>query len=177
MKIALVGYARSGKDTVGWMMKKHLEHAKLVSFGSELRDRFHTAFPEVPKEPKPRDLYEKFGKLGRAIDPDLWIDYTENSIRLWEFFGYTDFILTDLRQKNEEEWARKNGFILVEVFATDEDRKFRSLNDAEFQLVNNSEKYLDRIKCDHLIFNVGDRDHLKEQVLSVINAIQGESKK
>lgn len=174
MKIALVGYSRSGKDTVGKMFREYIGMARQVSFGHELKARFHDAFPEVPAEPKPRELYEKFGKLARDIDPDFWVKCADDYIKFWEGFGYHNFTLTDLRQENEEAWARKNGFILIEVWSPLGQRKARSVGDTNFEYVNNSEKYLHRIACDYTIYNTKDLDFLKKQVQYVMELIEGD---
>lgn len=175
MKIALVGYARSGKDTVGEMMQDYLElnghgHTVLMGFGDALKDRFHDAFPDVPEDPKPREGYERFGQLGRDLDNYIWIKALEKDMNLCEL-SYSNVIVTDLRQPNEEKWARENGFIFVGVWAYPNDREKRSSNDSTFEIVNKSEEKLHEINLDYTIYNIDSLDFLKTQVINVIEEV------
>jgi dephospho-CoA kinase len=168
MKIGLVGYSRTGKDTVGQMIGKYLlenEHGKTkrLAFGDDLKERFFQAFPEAHNGKKPREGYEIFGELGRSIDADMWIRPVEYSVNLYSGI-YENFVITDIRQMNEAKWATENGFTLIKVWSPEELRKERSKGDTNWIAVNPSERKLDRIKCDHIVWNMWDLENTKEQV-------------
>jgi dephospho-CoA kinase len=160
MKIALVGYARSGKDTVAELIKSELKSCKIVSLGDEMKKEFHKLFPSIPKDPKPRDHYETFGQSMREIDPDVWI----NKVKLPNERGFKNVVITDVRQLNEAEWVKDNDFYLVEVWSPLGFRVQRSEYDSEFTAVNSSEAHLHEIKCHYKLDNAGSIEDLKEKV-------------
>lgn len=168
MRIGLVGYARTGKDTVCQMIQEYLflnghGKTKQLAFGDELKDRFFKAFPEAFGGKKPREWYEDFGELGRGIDVNMWIKPVEHKI---DFFSdiYENFVITDIRQKNEANWAKDNDFILINVWSPAKLRQERSKDDSEWQPVNRSERFLHEIDFDYEIMNGTDFEDLKKQV-------------
>jgi hypothetical protein len=175
VNIALVGMARTGKNTVADMIRDYLElnghgHTRLMSFGEELKTRFHDAFPEIPEIPKPRDGYEMFGKLGRHFDENIWVKALSLEMSGWKGL-YQNFIITDLRQPNEERWAKENNFILIDVWSNLEDRRKRSQNDSNFTPINKSELKLHEIECSYRINNTDGLDYLQEQVETIMKEV------
>lgn len=166
-----MGYARSGKNTVAQMIAEHSKGStRELAFGEELKSRFHLAFPEIPHEPKPREGYELFGKLGRELDPDFWVNAL--TIGLMASHNIDNIVITDLRQPNEAEWCRRNGFKIVYVSTATSLRKERSVGDSHFYEVNVSEKEIENIEYDYLIANNGSLESLEQQVLGLI-ALEG----
>jgi dephospho-CoA kinase len=175
IKIALKGYARSGKDTVAEIIQDYLEtnghgYTRKLAFGDELRARFHDAFPEIAENPKPREGYEQFGKLGRELDQNIWVKAVAVEMSSWEEL-FQNFVISDLRQVNEADWCRENGFVIVEVWSPESLRKYRSGQDTKFIPVNESEERLHEIETDYKIFNLYDFDSLEEQVRLIVEAI------
>lgn len=168
MKIALTGYARSGKDTVAAIIQKLCPPVVTLAFADEMKKMFHDTFPNIPKFPKPRDGYEKFGQAMREIDENVWINKLAKSYAMWE---RTDagIIITDVRQPNEAQWARENGFAIVTISTKDSIRRERSPQDEIFHMVNTSEKELFMIDWDYLIPNHGTREELEVAVAKFIN--------
>lgn len=167
MKIGIVGYTRSGKDTVGELMFEYLiKHGKTrkLALGDSLSQRFYEAFPEAKTDKKPREWFETFGELGRQIDKNLWINSLSLEIRTWSGFGYENFIVTDIRQPNEAKWARENGFTLVSVLCPPKIRQKRSKDDTNWQPVNHSERFLHEIETYYGIVNDSDLKDLQNQV-------------
>lgn len=144
IKIAICGQLRAGKSTVS----EHLVHNhgfQPVSFGAELKSHADKlfAFSDVYKsEPivvddeqfggtrtigkrKPRRLYQDFGEKMRELDPSIWIGHAAEKVRLIELIAAANgeqarIVIDDLRQPNEYDWARANGFTIVRVNAPDE---------------------------------------------------------
>ncbi|MFE5278591.1 hypothetical protein ACFQ9F_30120, partial [Bacillus cereus] len=91
----------------------------------------HETFPDVGILSKPRALYQQFGQLMRQIDGDVWVKHVERKVE-----GIVDYrsthdhhigvVITDLRQPNEYEWARRNGFTIIRVTAPDDVRRQRA---------------------------------------------------
>lgn len=175
MRIALLGYARSGKGEVAklisqWLVLNGDGMARTLSFGEELKKRFHEAFPEIPKEPKPRLGYEKFAKLARDFDEDFWVKCLDWKHKLLGEI-YDNFTIDDLRQSNEAEWCRTNGFHIVYVQADPHLRKERSANDTEWVAINESEKEIGIIGEDYVIVNSGSMEELAQEVYNIMEEI------
>jgi dephospho-CoA kinase len=180
IKIALSGRLRSGKDTIANHL--YIKHGfTTVSFGDALKKNAHATFPWVGEFSKPRALYQQFGQLMRQIDSDVWIKHAERAVK-----GAIDFnvntgadkvgvVITDLRQPNEYEWARANGFTLIRVTAPDEDRIARAkiagddFNEADLE--HETESHIDGFAVDYEIHNDGSVDDLKAQVDAILEAI------
>lgn len=174
MKIALVGYARTGKDLVGEMIIQHLKDkghgkTKRLAFGDELKERFFEAFPEAYQDKKPRKWFEDFGELGRQIEPNIWINAVSGKIKYFD--NYNNFVVTDCRQPNEAKFLKENGFVLVTVWSPSKVRQKRSKDDAEWQPVNHSERFLHEIETDYAIMNDSDIEDLQRQVDYIMEEI------
>jgi dephospho-CoA kinase len=180
VKIALTGKMRSGKDTVANHL--YIRHSfNRVAFGDALKKNAHATFPWVSEFSKPRALYQQFGQLMRQIEPDVWIKHAERAVK-----GAIDFnvhtgaekvgvVISDLRQPNEYEWARANGFTIIRVTAPDEDRLLRAklagddFNEADLE--HETESHIDSFDCDYEIVNDGSVDDLKRKVGEIMEAI------
>jgi dephospho-CoA kinase len=177
VKIALCGRLRSGKDTVANHL--YIRHSfNRVAFGDALKKNAHATFPWVSEFSKPRALYQAYGQLMRQIDPDVWIKHAEQAVK-----GAIDFnvntgsekigvVITDLRQPNEYEWARANGFTIIRVTAPDEDRIARAkiagddFNEADLE--HETESHIDGFAVDYEIHNDGTVDDLKRKIDAVM---------
>jgi dephospho-CoA kinase len=177
IKIALTGKMRSGKDLCGNHLYIRYGFDR-VAFGDALKKNAHATFPWVSEFSKPRALYQQFGQLMRQIEPDVWIKHAERAVK-----GAIDFrvntgaekvgvVITDLRQPNEYEWARNNGYTIIRVTAPDEDRIARAIaagdNFDEEDLEHETESYIDGFSVDAEISNSGTIDELKAQIDEII---------
>jgi dephospho-CoA kinase len=181
VKIALTGKMRSGKDIVANHL--YIRHSfNRVAFGDALKKNAHATFPWVSEFSKPRALYQQFGQLMRQIEPDVWIKHAERAVK-----GAIDFnvntgaekvgvVITDLRQPNEYEWARANGFTIIRVTAPDEDRLFRAKlagdSFTETDLEHETESHIDGFTVDYEIHNDGSLDDLKRKVDEIMEEIR-----
>lgn len=103
-----------------------------------------------------RQLLQKFGtEVGRNISPDLWVIALINSYIEAKSNGYEeDWIVTDVRFKNEAEAIRENGGILIRL------NRNTGFNDQ-----HSSETALDDYKnFDLIIDNNGTLDELIDKV-------------
>jgi dephospho-CoA kinase len=180
VKIALTGKLRSGKDTVANHL--YVRHGfDRIAFGDALKKNAHATFPWVSEFSKPRALYQVYGQLMRQIDPDVWVKHAEQAVK-----GAIDFrvntgaekigvVISDLRQPNEYEWARNNGFTIVKVIAPDEDRIARAkiVGDDfnEVDLEHETESHIDGFAVDYEIVNDGSVDDLKRKVDEIVEEI------
>lgn len=170
MRVALMGYSRSGKDEVGKLFINNTDNMKRLAFGDGLREHFHGLFGDMPN--KPREGYEKFGRVCREIQPNVWID-----IAAWHVKQGGSYVITDLRQPSEAKWARSVGFKIIFVDADWEIRRerARAIGDAEFFPINESEAMIDTIEYDHKILNNWTIDEATKQVINIIQKIVGGS--
>jgi dephospho-CoA kinase len=180
VKIALCGRLRSGKDTIANHLYIKYGFSQ-VAFGDALKRVAHETFPWVSEFSKPRALYQSVGQLMREIDSEVWIKHAEQAVK-----GAIDFrvntgaeqlgiVLTDVRQQNEVDWCRKNGFTLIRVTAPDEDRIARAkiagddFNEADLE--HETESHIDGFAVDAEIVNDGSIDDLKRKVDEIMEAI------
>jgi dephospho-CoA kinase len=180
VKIALTGKLRSGKSLVGNHL--YIKHSfNEVAFGDALKKNAHATFPWVSEFSKPRALYQNFGQLMRQIEPDVWIKHAERAVK-----GAIDFnvntgaekigvVITDLRQPNEYDWCRNNGYTIIRVTAPDEDRLWRAKlagdDFTEADLEHETESHIDGFTVDFEIHNDGSVDDLKRKVDEILEAI------
>jgi dephospho-CoA kinase len=180
VKIALTGKMRSGKDLCGSHLYINYGFDQ-VAFGDALKKNAHATFPWVSEFSKPRALYQQYGQLMRKIEPDVWIKHAEQAVN-----GAIDFrvntgaeqigiVLTDVRQQNEVDWCRANGFTLIRVTAPDEDRIARAIaaNDdfTVLDLTHETELAIDTFEVDHEAINDGTVDDLKRKIDEIMEAI------
>jgi dephospho-CoA kinase len=184
VKIALTGKMRSGKDEIGRHLWLHHDFDQLA-FGDALKRTAHDVFPWVTSTTvgKPRALYQQYGQLMREIDANVWVKHVEKRINLsmelqiQHGLKRCGFVITDLRQPNEYEWAKANGFTIVKVTAPDELRLARAQaagdDFALADLDHETESHIDSFAVDYEIVNDGDLSDLwrkVDEVLAEINA-------
>jgi dephospho-CoA kinase len=176
-KIALTGKLRAGKDVCANHL--YIKHGfNRIAFGDALKKEAHAVFPWISQSSKPRALYQQFGQIMREIDPDVWIKHAERAVQ-----GAIDFrvntgaervgiVLTDIRQQNEVDWCRANGFTLIRVTAPDEVRIARAIEAGdsfvENDLVHSTELAIDGFAVDYTVTNDGTVDELKAQIDAII---------
>lgn len=168
-RIALTGKMRSGKDTVA----EHLANTygfDRLAFGDALKRHAHAVFPWIGEESKPRALYQQFGQFMRQIEPDVWVRHIERRLPY-----VRDVVITDLRQPNEYEWARKNGFVIIRVSTTDELRVKRMIEVGDefnvHDLTHETELHIDSFAVDYELVNDGKIDELLAKVDELMEAV------
>ena len=204
LKIAITGKMRSGKsELAGHLERKH--GFKRVSFGESLKyyadilfadseafpieyEEFGEPCPFDGKRPKrakkPRRLYQLFGQKMRELDADIWIRHAEKSAETWaELRSTRGIVIDDLRQPNEYEWAKANGYTIIRVNANEDTRlsRARVLGD-EFNsedLRHETELHVDDYEVDYDIWNdegVGE-DELRRRVDEILAEIKAKGER
>ena len=181
VKIAFTAKLRAGKDTAAHHL--HIRYGfDKVAFGDALKRSAHDVFPWISDGTKPRALYQKFGQLIRQeFDEDVWIKHAERAVK-----GAIDFrvntgaerigiVITDVRQQNEVDWCRRNGFTLIRVTAPDEVRIARAIEAGDdftvHDLVHSTELAIDGFECDYTVVNNETVDDLKRKIDEILEAI------
>jgi dephospho-CoA kinase len=169
-KIALVGKLRSGKTEI----RKYLQNQygfTAYAFGTELK-RYADEIFDVSDGEKPRALYQFFGQMCRKWDDSIWINKVADSISL---DNPEDILIEDIRQENELDWAKANGFTIIRVTAPDEDRLTRAKiagdNFTEADLEHETESHIDGFAVDYTVENNGTVDDLKRKIDEIMEAI------
>ena len=160
-KIALTGKARAGKDMIATrLMFEH--NYEVTAFADAMKRAFHTTFPWIPSEPKPRAEYQRFGEdMRRLYGEDIWVKHVEGKLAFVKrYTRAAGIVISDLRLPVEYEWCRKNGFEIIRVSAPDNVRLARAkrLGDdfktEDFE--HDTESYVDEFEVDYEIVNGGD---------------------
>jgi hypothetical protein len=141
--IALLGKARSGKDSVAEVLTEEFGYRRLA-FADELKEaalrtdpiiswipNFYTdgsgepirlneliaddGWERVKDEyPEVRRFLQHLGHAMRQVDPEVWIwPVIEHIERCYE--ADRRIVITDCRYRNEADTLRRNGFLLVRV--------------------------------------------------------------
>lgn len=172
VKIAFIGKMRSGKDTAG----RYLETTKgfgQFAFGTGIKRVATILYPEIDLRVKPRKLYQEIGQGLRQVDPLIWINYLDREVKHWSkrmvLLDHTpNVVITDVRQMNEVEFLKAQGYVLVKV-ETDEELRLQRIKEAgddytEEDLNHETELAVDTLPYDVLLTNNGTIEELTRQV-------------
>src|SRR5690625_61911 len=198
LRIALTGRIRSGKTTIAdYLWLKH-DFAK-VSFARSLKltaDRLFSHLYEpiyedcpfseggrtIKEYRKPRALLQELGQKMREIVEDVWIKQAEQDVKLAEDWRSTaGVVIDDLRQPNEYEWARANGFIIIRVEADEALRLKRAEQEGDSfsaeDMAHDTEQHVDGFSVDYTIVNDGDMNDLERQVDEIMGEIKAKGRR
>ena len=175
VKIGITGGIRSGKDTVAEYIQELIDlyyvnpTIRVLGFADGIRDLIDTFLPDISEGGKPRKALQGIGQHLRTYDPDVWVKYAIQDIRLTEAtFGDTHIIVKDVRQPNEAEALRKEGFTIIKILADRDERIARATNAGDVFDVNDfnheTEKEVDYIIPDVIIYNDTTLEELKDTV-------------
>lgn len=177
MKVAIVGKIRSGKDTVGSMLIKEYGCFRMA-FGDEIGKVIRDYFPDALKEGKPRFHYQHIGQRFRDLDPDVWVKQLDKSMKIAYVKGVRRFVITDMRQMNEYNFLKAQGFQVIKVETADEIRLERmNANGDAFtldDLNHETEQQIDALPYDFLISNNTTLEDLYKQVQHVAEELKEE---
>lgn len=178
IKIAVAGEIRSGKDTVCEYIQEKVPGMQKLYFAGGIQKVIELCFPEAFAEGKPRKLYQEIGTFMRSIDQDVWVNYVKKELDFYQdLIEIENFIVTDLRQPNEYDWLKSEGFTVIKVEANDEIRIERmkasgDVFEAE-SLVHPVEQLIKALPYDYLITNNDTLESLYEQVDYVLKDLKG----
>lgn len=186
MKIALTGRLRSGKSTVAQYLCAIHDYMPFA-FGNPLKDAFHRAFPNVPRNPKPRAMYQRFGTWAReAMGEDVWIDATMADVEAYvkrhgcEKCGESQakVLIEDCRQENELQRLKAEGFVIIRINAPEELRIKRALDAGDVfvaeDLRHSTELDVEGFDCDFEVNNEGNTLELYAQIDAILAEIGGD---
>lgn len=200
MRIAFTGKLRSGKSRAAIYLAT-IHGFETASFGGKLKQVADELFehsnvykPEPILAPdvfggtyriglgKPRRLYQDFGQAMRQLDADIWINHVEARVKGIERQAELHdkpvrIVIDDLRQPNEAEWLKRNGFVIIRVNASDETRLARAKqagdNFTTDDLRHETEMHVDDMTADYEIQNDSDDDlELERQIDEILSEIR-----
>lgn len=103
-------------------------------------------------------------KLGE----DLWIRYLSEWIKVYKSKGIQDFIITDVRFKNESSWIKDQGGVVIKVVARD----LSDTQNVDTTHLHSSETNIDKITADLVLENNFDgKQHLGQTLESYLNSL------
>ncbi|MBR9655763.1 hypothetical protein [Bacillus cereus] len=161
MRIAFVGLPRTGKDTAGdYLRRKYFFHR--LAFGDHMKAKYYEANPEMKDKPKNREHMIAWSQPQVEKDNLIWVREVARELRTYRYFcDQEDFVITDLRQPHEEQWARQNGFLIVRIVSDSKvtEQRASALGEKVGQDLD-----LSRIKHDYVISNNGKLADLWSQI-------------
>jgi len=139
IKLALAGGLRVGKtEAENYLVDKF--DCSPFDFSDALKDDFHAEFKHIRREPKPRKGYQLYGQLMRYVHGEnYWVDKCFETVETysdlaWRYgFNYINDevifrpLITGVRQPNEFQMLREEGYFIIRVSAPKELQIKRSL--------------------------------------------------
>lgn len=178
-KVAVAGEIRSGKDTVCEYIQGKTWGMEKLYFAEGIADIIKTYFPEVWDEKnKPRKHYQEIGQFMRSLNPDVWVNHTQRIYKELQDKGVPSFICTDLRQPNEYEWLKSEGFTIIKVETAPEIRIERMKASGDVfdmnALLHPVEQHIKNLPYDYLVSNNTSLEDLYEQIDFILEDIKEE---
>lgn len=184
IKIAVAGEIRSGKDSFSEYIQSKLKQMnkpmEKLYFAEGIEKIIRDYFPEAFEgNTKPRKHFQDIGQFMRTINPDVWINQVAGKyeyLKRWR--NIENFICTDLRQLNEYEWLKANGFTVVKVEADSEVRIARMKASGDSFNMNNLihpvEMQIRQLPYDYLVTNNTSLEDLYKQADFIYEELEGE---
>lgn len=180
-RIGLIGGAGSGKDTMAQIFQEEFPSIRALAFADDLKlmsakmlnsafyaNNITLSYPEFYVEDineyrnELRGLWQWFGTdLIRAKLPYYWINRVAVKINKSKSLGH--FVITDCRFKNERDWLKDNGFLLIKI--TGRNRENTPVHSSEIELTN--------LESDLVYENTGTIDDMRAWVQSVVSPLLG----
>lgn len=176
MIIGITGKKGHGKDTIAQIFQKHYNDTETFSFAGPLKEALSLIFgiklkyfyDEKLKETfvwdcwTPRSLLQWFGTevIRKQFDKETFIKSMKNRLM------NSDKILkivTDVRFDNEAELIHKMGGFIIKVDASERVPASQDTHD--------SEKGIDSMLVDFVLYNNGTKEQLKKEAIMVVNEI------
>ncbi|MFE0187726.1 hypothetical protein [Streptomyces sp. NPDC058989] len=184
--IALIGKARSGKDTVAAEFGRRAAYTRLA-FADELKAALirlnplvdscccyedyhlvdaledHGGWEGAKAIPEVRRLLQEYGQTIRDRDPDFWVRPVQAQVRQGTEWNLP-CIVTDVRYANELTALRQEGAVVVRV-----ERPGAGLAGQAGE--HDSETELDGITPDHVLHNNGTLAELQASVRALLTQL------
>lgn len=179
--IAITGEMRSGKDAVAEYLARQYGYTRFA-FGDELKRYYQELFG--PSETKPREGYQWFGQAVRERDPDIWVRKCFDNIETaadWSVGDYYMYgkefraVISDLRQPNEHDRCRAEGYVIIRVTAPEALRIDRAIKSGDTfnlrDLTHDTESHVRSFDVDYEIVNDGTLAELYAKVDEVLRNV------
>lgn len=180
--IALVGKARSGKDSVAQHLIRTRQYTRvafadplkpmalninpIVDVRREWNATHHVRLAEIVQAdgwerakdlyPEVRRVLQHVGQTVRELDPDFWVNLAMDKIDTADTWNLP-VVVTDVRYLNEVIALQNRGFTVVRVL-----RPNAGLGGKNGE--HESETRLDEYKTRHTLLNTGTLDDLKAEI-------------
>lgn len=176
-KIAISGKAGSGKNTVAQLISDHLVpfECRIFAFANPIKKMVNIMAPHGhdalygpsqlrgekvnnKSELTFRDCLVTIGKLGRQIDPDLWVNLEiDNAANYLAFNNSCIAIFADVRFKNEFKRLRQNDYYMIRVVRPNNKTNVNDISEVDLDSVSDS-------NFDHVLINDGSINQLEESI-------------
>jgi dephospho-CoA kinase len=185
MNIAICGLLRSGKDSVAAYLCANYGYSRFA-FGDGLKDVCRRLYPEEFVDGrKPRALLQGFGQMARSFgDGNVWVNEcfrriggaavdceNDNGNYAYPFRA----VVTDIRQPNELERCRAEGYVIIRVNCPEKLRFLRAQSAGDTfsfaDLQHDTETHVDTFAVDYDINNSGSLAELHVQINAVMEAV------
>jgi hypothetical protein len=181
--IALIGKARSGKDTAAGFLVRERAYTR-VAFADPLKEMALSIDPLVPARerlihvrlsalvrdvgweyakdhyPEVRSVLQRIGQTQREFDADYWVNVAARKIAGAEAWNLP-VVVTDVRYLNEAVMLRARGFKMIRIIRP---RIGVTTKEARAAM-HASENELNDYPTDAVIYNDGDLDALGRAIL------------
>lgn len=173
MKIAILGRAGSGKDTVAnYLVSEHgfEKHAFSEGLYKICREYYGMTV-------KDRGLLQEVGEVMRSIDPDVFVKYLINQLKNSE-----NVVISDVRFVNEYNTLKELGFKFYRVKADLNTRlgriKERDKIEINQDYINKIETHTIETQCDNfeaeILENNQDYNELFRKIDEIVNKLKQE---
>ncbi len=123
--VAISGKAGAGKSEFGRVLEQRLAHDGLASghlaFGDFVKEEAFRLFGVKKGDDGAREVLVRHGHGMRDADPDYWVKQLAVAHESLMAYGVTS-VVTDVRYRNEYEWSKAAGLLLVRVDTLPMDR-------------------------------------------------------
>lgn len=174
---------RSGKDAIAAYLAHKYGYTRFA-FGDELKRHYYDILGQPPDGTKPREGLQWFGQAMRERDPDVWVRKAFGKIRLAAYthsrdvaLEFTDkpfsAVITDVRQPNEFDRCRAEGYVIIRVTAPEGIRINRAVESADTfnlrDLTHDTESHVEGFAVDYEIENSGTLAELYTKVDAIMD--------
>lgn len=158
MNIGVTGLAGSGKDTLADILLNHTEKYVKASFAMRLKEMCTHFGWDGQKDEKGRKLLQTIGMALREYSANSWVDILDKYLK--ENHPDKFYIFTDVRFKNECDYIKNNGGIIIRI-----ERPSLVLSEAHRHISEAGQK---EITPDYTLVNEGSIHDLKVKFFNML---------
>ncbi|MFD9628636.1 nucleoside/nucleotide kinase family protein [Peribacillus muralis] len=174
IKLAVTGEIRSGKNAFCDYIQSMVPNMEQLYFAKGIEEIIRKYFPEAYEgNEKPRKYFQDIGQMLRTVNPEVWVNQVAEQ---YNWSSSESFICTDLRQPNEYEWLKSEGFTVVKIEADADIRITRmALAGDSFtpeSLNHPVEQQIRNLPWDWRVINNGTLEQLHEQADIILQQLR-----